>query len=116
MREGAWKLLYAALPRDPICTENLTPWLKMLPCQSSAGLAMLVNPMRIFAAAFATIEVEAEQICLDVECHQKAVLLKQRLAVVFNKSNNIPITHNNSSNKRSEQEESEGITFAHSSP
>lgn len=25
-------LRYTALPREPVCTENLTPWSKLLPC------------------------------------------------------------------------------------
>eukprot|EP00967_Tisochrysis_lutea_P101446 scaffold152237_cov14-Tisochrysis_lutea.AAC.1 len=33
---------YAALPRESICTENLTPWLKLLPCRDAAGLATLL--------------------------------------------------------------------------
>ena len=27
-------LKYSALPREAVCTENLTPWSKMLPCRS----------------------------------------------------------------------------------
>ncbi|KAK3272693.1 hypothetical protein CYMTET_19024 [Cymbomonas tetramitiformis] len=29
---------YGALPREMLCTENLTPWLKLLPCRDRAGL------------------------------------------------------------------------------
>lgn len=28
---------YAVLPRENLCTENLTPWLKLLPCGSSVS-------------------------------------------------------------------------------
>ena len=38
----------AKLPRETICTENLTPWLKLLPCRSHSGLAALLNPYRVF--------------------------------------------------------------------
>lgn len=27
------RVLYAALPQEASCTENLTPWLKLLPCR-----------------------------------------------------------------------------------
>jgi hypothetical protein len=28
------QVLYASLPQEASCTENLTPWLKLLPCRS----------------------------------------------------------------------------------
>ena len=34
-----------------MCTENLTPWLKLLPC-GGAGLAHLLAPRAIYAAPF----------------------------------------------------------------
>ncbi|KAF6088915.1 phosphatidylinositol glycan anchor biosynthesis class T [Phyllostomus discolor] len=30
-------LRYAVLPREVVCTENLTPWKKLLPCSSKAS-------------------------------------------------------------------------------
>ncbi|EJC98354.1 GPI transamidase component GPI16 [Fomitiporia mediterranea MF3/22] len=44
------KLRYASLPSENVCTENLTPFLKLLPCKSSAGIASLLNPHRLFDA------------------------------------------------------------------
>ena len=32
------QLRYAALPRETVCTENFTPWTKLLPCGSSVSL------------------------------------------------------------------------------
>lgn len=29
------RLRYGALPREVVCTENLTPWHKLLPCRES---------------------------------------------------------------------------------
>lgn len=37
--------LHATLPREGLCTENLTPMLRMLPCRAEAGLATLLNPL-----------------------------------------------------------------------
>ena len=45
-----YALRYATLPSEHVCTENLTPFLKLLPCKSRAGLAELLNPQRIFDA------------------------------------------------------------------
>ncbi|KAL5205012.1 hypothetical protein ABZP36_009883 [Zizania latifolia] len=40
LNEG--NLRYGALPREAVCTENLTPWLKLLPCRDKAGIASLL--------------------------------------------------------------------------
>ena len=32
-REGL-QIRYGSLPREAVCTENLTPWIKLLPCQA----------------------------------------------------------------------------------
>jgi hypothetical protein len=42
--------LAAALPQEAVCTENLTPWLKLLPCQDAAGLASLLNREAVLLA------------------------------------------------------------------
>ncbi|KAJ7268698.1 GPI transamidase component PIG-T [Mycena haematopus] len=39
---------HASLPSENVCTENLTPFLKLLPCKSRSGLAHLLNPHRLF--------------------------------------------------------------------
>ncbi|KAJ6500164.1 Gpi16 subunit GPI transamidase component [Mycena vitilis] len=43
-------LRYASLPSENVCTENLTPFLKLLPCKGRSGLARLLNPHRLFDA------------------------------------------------------------------
>jgi phosphatidylinositol glycan class T len=43
-------LLHGALPREPVCTENLTPFLKMLPCQGKVGISSLLDSHKIFDA------------------------------------------------------------------
>ncbi|KAJ7076037.1 Gpi16 subunit GPI transamidase component [Mycena belliarum] len=41
---------HAALAAEHVCTENLTPFLKLLPCKARAGIAQLLNPHRLFDA------------------------------------------------------------------
>ncbi|XP_058093305.1 uncharacterized protein LOC131239558 isoform X2 [Magnolia sinica] len=41
-------LRYGALPREAVCTENLTPWLKLLPCRDKAGLAAIMDRSSIY--------------------------------------------------------------------
>ncbi|KZT12249.1 Gpi16 subunit GPI transamidase component [Laetiporus sulphureus 93-53] len=44
------QLRHATLPSEHVCTENLTPFLKLLPCKSLSGIAALLNPHRLFDA------------------------------------------------------------------
>lgn len=44
--------IHAQLPTENVCTENLTPFLKLLPCKNAAGLATLLNPLAVFNANF----------------------------------------------------------------
>jgi phosphatidylinositol glycan class T len=43
-------LRHATLPAERVCTENLTPFLKLLPCPACAGVAALLEPHKIFDA------------------------------------------------------------------
>lgn len=43
-------LRHASLASENICTENLTPFLKLLPCKSHSGLASLLNPHKLLDA------------------------------------------------------------------
>ncbi|KAG0100600.1 hypothetical protein BGZ93_010193 [Podila epicladia] len=42
------KLRYGSLPHENVCTENLTPWIKLLPCKSKAGIASLLKSHKLF--------------------------------------------------------------------
>jgi len=44
------QLRHATLPSEHVCTENLTPFLKLLPCKSLSGIASLLNPHKLFDA------------------------------------------------------------------
>ncbi|KAG7097205.1 hypothetical protein E1B28_004576 [Marasmius oreades] len=44
------QIRHASHASEHVCTENLTPFLKLLPCKSSSGLASLLNPHRLFDA------------------------------------------------------------------
>ncbi|KAI4340313.1 hypothetical protein MLD38_025163 [Melastoma candidum] len=41
-------LRYGTLPREAVCTENLTPWLKLLPCRDKAGISVLMDRPSIY--------------------------------------------------------------------
>ncbi|CAM9178572.1 unnamed protein product [Chrysoparadoxa australica] len=52
-------LLRASLPREAVCTENLSPLLKLLPCRSKAGLSTLLRPTRFFGSSFYSLSLQA---------------------------------------------------------
>lgn len=54
-----YKLYHAILPSENICTENLTPFVKVLPCKNYAGVAELLNPHKLFGGAWYGIGVHA---------------------------------------------------------
>ncbi|RFU30226.1 hypothetical protein B7463_g6144, partial [Scytalidium lignicola] len=45
-------LLHGTLPREVVCTENLTPFLKLLPCKGKAGISSLLDGHKLFDASW----------------------------------------------------------------
>ncbi|XP_005986751.1 GPI transamidase component PIG-T [Latimeria chalumnae] len=76
-------LRYAILPRERVCTENLTPWKKLLPCESKAGLAMLLKAERLFHTSYHSQAIHFRPICKDSQCLSMSWELVQSLSVVF---------------------------------
>ncbi|KAL4442069.1 hypothetical protein ABPG77_011330 [Micractinium sp. CCAP 211/92] len=58
--EGAagGRQIYAWLPQEALCTENLAAWRRLLPCQQHAGLAALLQPRQLAAASYASLGME----------------------------------------------------------
>ncbi|BFZ59762.1 Subunit of the glycosylphosphatidylinositol transamidase complex-like protein [Saitoella coloradoensis] len=50
-------VFHGALPRETVCTENLTPFLKLLPCKGRAGISALLDGRRIFDAQFQSMSI-----------------------------------------------------------
>ncbi|XP_042656948.1 GPI transamidase component PIG-T isoform X4 [Tyto alba] len=76
-------LRYAVLPREVVCTENLTPWKKLLPCGSKAGLAVLLKAERLFHSSYHSQAVHIRPVCRDSSCLAVSWELRQTLTVVF---------------------------------
>lgn len=55
------RFLHAGLAREEICTENLTPWLKMLPCRSHAGLGKLIDPIKYLSGEYLSLSLFASR-------------------------------------------------------
>ena len=58
-------LLHGSLPREVVCTENLTPFLKLLPCKGNAGIASLLDGHKLFDASWQSMSIDVRPICSD---------------------------------------------------
>ena len=56
-------LLHGTLPREVVCTENLTPFLKLLPCKGRAGIASLLDGHKLFDASWQSMAIDVRRIC-----------------------------------------------------
>ncbi|CAI7606051.1 unnamed protein product [Penicillium viridicatum] len=62
-------LLHGTLPGEVVCTENLTPFLKLLPCKGKAGISSLFDGHKLFDAAWQSMSVDIQPVCsADGEC------------------------------------------------
>ena len=56
-------LLHGMLPREVVCTENLTPFLKLLPCKGNAGIASLLDGHKLFDASWQSMAIDVKLVC-----------------------------------------------------
>ncbi|KAL2870333.1 GPI-anchor transamidase subunit GPI16 [Aspergillus lucknowensis] len=61
-------LLHGALPGEVVCTENLTPFLKLLPCKGKAGVASLLDGHKLFDASWQSMSIDVRPVCAESEC------------------------------------------------
>ncbi|KAK5163942.1 Subunit of the glycosylphosphatidylinositol transamidase complex-like protein [Saxophila tyrrhenica] len=67
-KQGELRLLHGMLPHEVVCTENLTPFLKLLPCKGKAGISSLLDGHKLFDANWQTMSVDVLPVCHDGEC------------------------------------------------
>lgn len=66
-----------------MCTENLTPWKKLLPCDSKSGLASLLNSGYIHNTRYHSISLNLRPICQDSACESTSLELQQSVSLVY---------------------------------
>lgn len=66
-------LFHGALPREPVCTENLTPFLKLLPCKGRAGISSLLDGHRLFDSQWQAMALDVRPVCEGDECFVEMV-------------------------------------------
>ena len=75
---------HGMLPRENVCTENLTPWKKLLPCKGKRGLGVLLNSGSIQKhSSYQSLGLEVRPVCGDPECGTMVTELSMTLGLVF---------------------------------
>lgn len=74
---------YATLPREIVCTENLTPWKKLLPCDSKHGLVSLLNSGYIHNTCYHSLSLHLRPICGNTACNTASFELQQTVSLVY---------------------------------
>ncbi|KAF4785911.1 Gpi16 subunit [Colletotrichum scovillei] len=57
------QLLHGVLPKEVVCTENLTPFLKLLPCKGKAGISSLLDGHKLFDSSFQSMAIDIKPVC-----------------------------------------------------
>ncbi|KAJ9528294.1 hypothetical protein QJQ45_014263, partial [Haematococcus lacustris] len=82
---GPWE---AVLPQEPVCTDNLTPWLKLLPCGSKAGVAQLMSSRTTIFSSYhhslsLVLEVQRQPRPSGVQPPTSLLRLRHKLTLVL---------------------------------
>ena len=89
---------YGSLPREAVCTENLTPWLKLLPCQGRQGLTQLMDRPTLYGASFhsMTVHLAVHTQTLNNTCSPTYALDKSCPALASDAALDSTYAHSNS--------------------
>ncbi|XP_027192394.1 uncharacterized protein [Cicer arietinum] len=77
------RLRYGTLPREAVCTENLTPWLKLLPCRDKAGLSALMDRPSIYRSFYHSQRLHLTASRTVADGLDSGIILEQALTVVL---------------------------------
>lgn len=77
------RLRYSSLPREIVCTENLTPFKKLLPCNSKKGLATLLNSAYIHNTNYHSIGIHFRVMCSNAACTKTTLELRQTVSLIY---------------------------------
>jgi GPI-anchor transamidase subunit T len=76
-------LLYGTLPREVVCTENLTPFLKLLPCKGKVGIASLLDGHKLFDASWQSMAIDVRPVCPNGEDGECVLEIGQTIDMVL---------------------------------
>ncbi|KAI6705117.1 hypothetical protein NL676_008079 [Syzygium grande] len=82
-RPAPGSLRYGTLPREAVCTENLTPWLKLLPCRDKAGISLLMDRPSIYRGFYHSQRLRLRSVKTSSDGIHSSIILEQTLTVVL---------------------------------
>lgn len=82
-RPAPGSLRYGTLPREAVCTENLTPWLKLLPCRDKAGISSLMDRPSIYRGFYHSQRLRLRSVKTSSDGTHSSIILEQTLTVVL---------------------------------
>ncbi|GMH30938.1 hypothetical protein Nepgr_032781 [Nepenthes gracilis] len=82
-RRSSDSLRYGTLPREAVCTENLTPWLKLLPCRDKAGLSELMDRPSIYRGFYHSQRLHLRSSEFSPMDLDSGIRLEQTLTIVL---------------------------------
>ena len=71
------------LPNEVVCTENLTPFLKLLPCKGKAGISSLLDGHKLFDASWQSMAIDVRRRC-DMAGASCDIEVEQTIDMVLN--------------------------------
>lgn len=74
----------SALPREPICTENLTPFLRLLPTKGKQGISSLLSGNKMFNAEWSSMSIDITTDCESGDIHHCQQTMKQSINLILN--------------------------------
>ncbi|CCK70023.1 GPI-anchor transamidase subunit GPI16 KNAG_0D02740 [Huiozyma naganishii CBS 8797] len=86
-------LIRAALANEPVCTENLTPLIKLLPTKGKSGLSSYLDGHKVFDSIWHSLSIDIETQCDDLygECRYS---MEAMVDMVINVPNTIERVEN----------------------
>ena len=82
--EGNIYRFRSALPREPICTENLTPFLKLLPTKARQGISTLLSGNKTFNAEWSSMAIDVVTDCSEGDANHCQQSMKQSINMILN--------------------------------
>lgn len=74
----------SALPREPVCTENLTPFLKLLPTKGKQGISTLLSGNKLFNAEWSSMSIDVITDCSSGNVKHCSHTMKQSINLILN--------------------------------
>ncbi|MBA0590102.1 hypothetical protein Gorai_018821 [Gossypium raimondii] len=82
---------YGTLPCEAVCTENLSPWLKLLPCRDKAGIALLLDRPSLYRGFYHSQQLHLTSTGSSSEGIDSGIILEQTLTVVLQPNSEMAI-------------------------